>query len=51
MKGVSSMAVEVLTHQLESIGTVAGIVWNHLEAEGPVTLSKLAREVDVALTR
>ena len=40
------MAVEVLTYQVESIGTVAGIVWNHLEAEGPVTLSKLAREVD-----
>ncbi len=40
------MATDVLSHQVDSIGTVAGLVWGHLDENGPVTLSKLAREVD-----
>lgn len=31
---------------VDSIGTMAGIVWDYLNQQGPVTLSKLAREVD-----
>lgn len=34
------------THKAESIGTAAGDVWHFLQASGPVTLSKLAREID-----
>lgn len=40
------MAVDILTHQVESIGTVAGMVWHYLNEHGSVTLSKLAREID-----
>jgi hypothetical protein len=34
------------SHQVESIGTVAGQVWNYLNDHGAVTLSKLAREIE-----
>lgn len=40
------MAVDQVTHQVESIGKMAGIVWKHLDDHGAVTLSKLAREID-----
>lgn len=40
------MAVDQVTHQVESIGNMAGIVWKHLDDHGAVTLSKLAREID-----
>lgn len=40
------MSVEIANHQVESIGLVAGLVWEFLTENGPVTLSKLAREVD-----
>ncbi len=40
------MAQELLAHQVESIGTVAGLVWRYLDENGQVTLSKLAREID-----
>jgi hypothetical protein len=40
------MTTEVATHKAEGIGTVAGAVWHFLESSGPVTLSKLAREID-----
>jgi hypothetical protein len=39
-------ATELLSHQVESIGLVAGLVWEYLDQKGPVTLSKLAREID-----
>lgn len=39
-------SLEIRSHQVESIGTVAGLVWEYLEQNGPVTLSKLAREID-----
>ena len=40
------MAVQIPQQQVESIGTVAGLVWQYLHENGPVTLSKLAREID-----
>ena len=41
------METDILPHKVESIGTVAGLVWRYLHEHGPVTLSKLAREIDV----
>ena len=41
------MAAEIFSHQVESVGTVAGHVWQaYLNDNGPVTLSKLAREIE-----
>jgi len=40
------MAVELHPERVDSIGTVAGLVWHHLDENGPLTLSKLAREID-----
>lgn len=41
------MSLDVISHQVESIGTVAGTVWQFLSENDPVTLSRLAREIDV----
>lgn len=40
------MATATIGHDLESIGTISGLVWNYLNDSGPVTLSRLARDVD-----
>jgi winged helix-turn-helix protein DUF2582 len=40
------MDAKIDSHQVESIGTVAGRVWQYLDAHGSVTLSKLAREIE-----
>ncbi|HEX4072058.1 MAG TPA: winged helix-turn-helix domain-containing protein [Planctomycetaceae bacterium] len=40
------MDAKIDSHQVESIGTVAGQVWQYLDAHGSVTLSKLAREIE-----
>ena len=40
------MTLEVPTHQVQSIGISAGMVWEYLDENGPVTLSKLSREID-----
>lgn len=40
------MSVDIPVHQVESIGTAAGLVWHYLSENGSVTLSKLAREID-----
>ncbi len=40
------MTAVVSKHKVESIGTVAGLVWSFLDESGSVTLSKLAREID-----
>ncbi|MCR9229406.1 MULTISPECIES: winged helix-turn-helix domain-containing protein [Gimesia] len=40
------MSVEIESHQVESIGVVAGLVWQYLSENEPVTLSKLSREID-----
>ncbi len=41
------MSPDVVSHQVESIGTVAGTVWQFLSENEAVTLSRLAREIDV----
>ena len=40
------MSSEIVPHEVNSIGTVAGLVWHYLAEHGPVTLSKLARDID-----
>jgi len=40
------MATDVIAHEVDSIGTVAGTVWDYLESSEPVTLSKLARDIE-----
>jgi hypothetical protein len=45
--GARMMTTEIVSHQVESIGKMAGLVWQFLEQSEPVTLSKLARELDV----
>ncbi|GAB4138217.1 MAG: hypothetical protein Tsb009_06190 [Planctomycetaceae bacterium] len=40
------MTTEIISHQVDSIGVVAGLVWQFLAQSEPVTLSKLAREID-----
>lgn len=40
------MTVAVARHNVEGIGEVAGLVWKYLDESGPVTLSKLARDID-----
>ena len=40
------MSSQLVTHEVESIGAVSGIVWHYIEEHGPVTLSKLARDVN-----
>ena len=42
----TTTAPEILPHQVESIGTIAGLVWEYLDQKGAVTLSKLAREIN-----
>lgn len=40
------MATEMLDEQLAAIGSVAGAIWQYLDAHGPVTFSKLAKDID-----
>ena len=40
------MATATINHDVQSIGEVSGTVWSYLHEEGPVTLSRLAREID-----
>jgi hypothetical protein len=40
------MAVDIMSHEVDSIGAVAGLVWHYLNENGSVTLSKLARDID-----
>lgn len=40
------MPTELQTDQVEAIGLIAGEVWQYLNDHGPVTLSKLSREID-----
>lgn len=47
MKSATEVESEVSSHDVESIGQVAGWVWSFLRTSGPVTLSKLAREIKV----
>jgi hypothetical protein len=40
------MSAEIESHEVESIGIIAGAVWEYLSEHEPVTLSKLSREID-----
>lgn len=40
------MATEMMTTEETNIGAVAGMVWQYLDLSGPVTLSKLAKDID-----
>ena len=40
------MAKELPPERVESIGTLAGLVWQYLDSHDAVTLSKLAREIE-----
>lgn len=46
MTAVVSRHEVMSKHKVENIGTVAGLVWQFLADSGPITLSKLAREID-----
>jgi len=41
----SAMITE-LNYDVTSIGAVAGMVWEYLSHNGPVTLSKLSKDID-----
>ena len=43
---MATSTAEIVSHQVDSIGMVAGLVWEYLDQKGPVTLSKLAREIN-----
>ncbi|QDU80817.1 hypothetical protein Pla110_25520 [Polystyrenella longa] len=38
--------MELQGSEVDEIGIAAGLVWNYLTEKGPVTLSKLSREID-----
>jgi len=40
------MATEMMTTEETNIGAVAGMVWHYLDETGPVTLSKLAKDIE-----
>lgn len=40
------MVTEAIANDVESIGSVAGMVWHYLNENGSVTLSKLAKDMD-----
>ncbi len=42
------MVTESVTDETVDIGCVAGKIWHYLEINGPVTLSKLAKEIDAS---
>jgi hypothetical protein len=41
------MAAESIAHEAVDIGSVAGLIWNYLDANGAVTLSKLVKEIEL----
>ena len=40
------MATDMVGNELSKIGAAAGMVWQYLDQNGAVTLSKLAKEID-----
>jgi hypothetical protein len=40
------MATELVGNEISKIGAAAGMVWQHLDQNGAVTLSKLVKEID-----
>lgn len=43
---VQQTAQDTLSYEVDGIGTVSGAVWEYLTENQPVTLSKLARDID-----
>ncbi len=39
------MSVTTMGYDLTSIGVVSGLIWHYLSTHGPVTLSRLAKEI------
>jgi hypothetical protein len=37
---------QTMTEEMDLIGRTAGAVWHFLREEGPVTLTKLSKEID-----
>lgn len=40
------MVTEALANEIVNIGSIAGIIWHYLDESGPVTLTKLAKDID-----
>lgn len=42
------MNTDTVPNEVTEIGDVAGLIWRYLSENGPVTLSKLAKDVDAS---
>lgn len=42
------MSTDTQSNEVAEIGIVAGLIWRYLSDNGPVTLSKLAKEIDAS---
>ncbi|HEY3965467.1 MAG TPA: winged helix-turn-helix domain-containing protein [Planctomycetaceae bacterium] len=40
------MATDTVINEIENIGAAAGLIWHYLDVNGPVTLTRLAKEID-----
>jgi hypothetical protein len=40
------MVTESVAPDIAAIGSVAGLIWNFLEANGPVPVSRLVKDID-----
>ena len=40
------MVTESVANEVANIGAVAGMIWNYLDVSGPVTVSKLAKDIE-----
>jgi len=40
------MATDTVDSEVCNIGAAAGLIWNFLDQNGPVTLTRLAKEID-----
>lgn len=40
------MVTESVAQEISNIGSVAGMIWNYLTMNGPVTLSRLAKDIE-----
>ncbi len=40
------MVTESVAPDIANIGSVAGLIWNFLDAHGPVPLSRLVKDID-----
>jgi hypothetical protein len=40
------MATDTVDNEVSNIGGIAGLIWNYLDQNGSVTLTRLAKEID-----